>query len=45
MEHLVKTMLGAAVLTNIDDDHLVYYKNIFETFLESFVMFSRENVQ
>ena len=32
-----------AVLTNIDDDHLVHYKNIFENLLESFVMFS-ENV-
>lgn len=32
-----------AVLTNIDDDHLVHYNNIFENLLDSFVMFS-ENV-
>jgi len=32
-----------AVITNIDDDHLVHYKNIFENLLDSFVMFS-ENV-
>ena len=28
-----------AVLTNIDDDHLVHYNNIFENLLDSFVMF------
>ena len=32
-----------AVLTNIDDDHLVHYNNIFENLLDSFVTFS-ENV-
>ncbi len=32
-----------AVLTNIDDDHLVHYNNIFENLLDSFVMFA-ENV-
>ena len=32
-----------AVLTNIDDDHLVHYDNNFENLLDSFVMFS-ENV-
>ena len=32
-----------AVLTNIDDDHLAHYNNIFENLLDSFVMFS-ENV-
>ena len=32
-----------AVLTNIDDDHLVHYQNIFENLLDSFVMFA-ENV-
>lgn len=29
-----------AVLTNIDDDHLVHYNNIFDNLLDSFVMFS-----
>tara|TARA_B100001250_G_scaffold204822_1_gene175817 strand:- start:1858 stop:3252 length:1395 start_codon:yes stop_codon:yes gene_type:complete len=28
-----------AVLTNIDDDHLAHYNNIFENLLDSFVMF------
>ena len=28
-----------AVLTNIDDDHLVHYNNIFDNLLDSFVMF------
>ena len=28
-----------AVLTNIDDDHLVHYNNIFENLLDSFVTF------
>ena len=32
-----------AVLTNIDDDHLVHYNNIFDNLLDSFVSFS-ENV-
>ena len=32
-----------AVLTNIDDDHLVHFNNIFENLLDSFVLFS-ENV-
>ena len=32
-----------AVLTNIDDDHLVHYNNIFDNLLDSFVMFA-ENV-
>ncbi len=32
-----------AVLTNIDDDHLVHYDNNFENLLNAFVMFS-ENV-
>ncbi len=32
-----------AVLTNIDDDHLVHFDNIFENLLDSFVLFS-ENV-
>ena len=32
-----------AVLTNIDDDHLVHYNNIFENLLDSFVTFS-ENI-
>lgn len=32
-----------AVLTNIDDDHLVHYQNIFENLLDSFVLFA-ENV-
>ncbi len=32
-----------AVLTNIDDDHLVHFNNIFENLLNSFVLFS-ENV-
>ena len=32
-----------AVLTNIDDDHLVHYNNIFENLLDSFVTFL-ENV-
>ena len=27
------------MLTNIDDDHLVHYNNIFENLLDSFVMF------
>ena len=29
-----------AVLTNIDDDHLVHYNNIFDNLLDSFVMFA-----
>ena len=32
-----------AVLTNIDDDHLVHYNNIFDNLLDSFVMFA-ENI-
>ena len=32
-----------AVLTNIDDDHLIHYNNIFDNLLDSFVMFA-ENV-
>jgi len=32
-----------AVLTNIDDDHLAHFNNIFENLLDSFVLFS-ENV-
>ena len=32
-----------AVLTNIDDDHLVHFNNIFENLLDSFVLFA-ENV-
>ena len=32
-----------AVLTNIDDDHLVHFNNIFENLLDSFVLFL-ENV-
>ena len=32
-----------AVLTNIDDDHLVHFNNVFENLLNSFVLFS-ENV-
>ena len=32
-----------AVLTNIDDDHLTHFNNIFENLLDSFVLFS-ENV-
>ena len=40
MEHLCIQPDGD---NNIDDDHLVHYKNIFENLLESFVMFS-ENV-
>ena len=33
----------AAVLTNIDDDHLIHYENNFENLLNSFINFS-ENV-
>ena len=29
-----------AVLTNIDDDHLIHYNNIFDNLLDSFVMFA-----
>ena len=32
-----------AVITNIDDDHLVHFNNIFENLLDSFVLFA-ENV-
>jgi len=32
-----------AVITNIDDDHLAHFNNIFENLLDSFVLFS-ENV-
>ena len=32
-----------AVLTNIDDDHLAHFNNVFENLLDSFVLFS-ENV-
>ena len=33
----------AAILTNIDDDHLIHYDNNFENLLDSFIQFS-ENV-
>ena len=34
----------AAILTNIDDDHLAHYNNIFENLLDSFVTFPNPTI-